>query len=139
MANTVYDRYMEAEILCAHPVKLVGILYRAAVEAVAGARRHLHHGEIRERSQSIVKASEILNELMRSLDHSAGGDISRNLVELYAYMQTRLIEANAAQTEPPLAEVEQLLITLSEAWHAASPALPPPAPEAEYVPISCTA
>jgi flagellar protein FliS len=140
MVNTAYDRYMEAEILCADPVKLVGILYRAAVESVAGARRHLRNGEIRERSRNIAKASGILNELMRSLDHSAGGEISRNLVELYAYMQTRLIEANTAQTEPPLAEVEQLLGTLSDAWRAAaSPALPPPVPEAEYVPVSCTA
>ena len=139
MANTVYDRYMEAEILSADPVKLVGILYRAAMESVAGARRHLRRGEIRQRSRNISKASEILNELMRSLNHSAGGEISRNLVELYAYMQTRLIEANAAQTEAPLAEVERLLITLADAWRDASPALPAPVPEAEYVPLSCTA
>ena len=139
MVNTVYDRYMEAEILSADPVKLVGILHRAAVESVAGARRHLRNGEIRERSRNIAKASEILGELMRSLDHSAGGGISRNLVELYAYMQTRLIEANSAQVEPPLAEVEQLLVTLSDAWRTASPALPPPVSDAEYVPVSCTA
>jgi flagellar protein FliS len=140
MANTIHDQYVEAEILGADPVKLVGILYRAAIESVTAARSHLQNGEIRERSRKITRASEILNQLMLSLDHSSGGDISRNLVELYAYMQTRLIEANTQQTGAPLAEVESLLKVLSEAWHAAAPAPSAEAaePAAEYVPLSCT-
>jgi flagellar protein FliS len=141
MVNTAHRQYLEAEVLGASPVKLVEILYRAAVESVAAARRHLRNGEIRERSRSITKASGIVNELMLSLDHARGGDISRGLVELYAYMQTRLIEANTRQIDPPLAEVEQLLNVLSEAWRAV-----PPMPEtqvasagedAEYAPVSC--
>jgi flagellar protein FliS len=140
MANTIHDQYLEAEILNADPVKLVGILYRAAIESVAAARCHLQDGEIRERSRKITKASEILNQLMLSLDHASGGDISRNLVELYAYMQTRLIQANTQQTGAPLAEVENLLKVLSEPWHEATPAQPAAAgePDAEYVPLSCT-
>jgi flagellar protein FliS len=100
----------------ASPVKLVAMLYRAAIEQVVAARMHLREGRIRERSRSIGKGREMINELMLSLDHSRGGEISRNLVELYAYMQTRLIEANAGQIDPPLAEVEQLLTVLGEAW-----------------------
>jgi len=161
MVNTAQRQYLEAEVLGASPVKLVEILYRAAVESVAAARRHLHNGEIRERSRSITRVSGIVNELMLSLDHSRGGGISRNLVELYAYMQTRLIEANTKQIDPPLAEVEQLLKVLWEAWRAVPQTLEtsprkndlrenharetqaPEAyaaafePDAEYVPISC--
>ncbi len=118
MAKTTYDNYLETEILNADPVKLVRMLYRAATEAVTAARRHLRAGAIRERSREISKASAILNELAQSLDHKQGGDISRNLAELYAYMQQRLIEANRQQTDPPLAEVESLLSTLLAAWCA---------------------
>src|SRR5258708_4303857 len=142
MANTAHDQYLEAEILNADPVKLVGILYRAAGAYIAAARRHLRNSEIRERSRKITKASEILNQLMLSLDHASGGDLSRNLVELYAYMQTRLIEANTRQIEAPLAEVERLLVVLSDAWRAATStpvALPSGAEvSVEYVPLSCT-
>ena len=141
MANTVPDRYLEAEVLNADPVKLVAILYRAAVESIAAARRHLQSGDILERSRKITKASEILNQLMLSLDHSSGGDLSRNLVELYAYMQTRLIEANGRQIDAPLAEVESLLKVLAEAWREATTVASAP-PEAgagaEYVPVTCT-
>src|SRR6266566_7915387 len=132
MANTAHDRYLEAEVLNADPVKLVGILYRAAAESIAAARRHLRNGEIRERSRKITKASEILNQLMLSLDHVSGGDLSRNLVELYAYMQTRLIEANTRQIDAPLAEVEQLLGVLSDAWRAAT-STPAPLPSGAEV------
>src|SRR5712692_6775571 len=97
MANTIRDTYREAEVLSASPVKLVTILYRAAIEAVEAARRHLKAGSIRERSGQITKATEIIHELMRSLDHNRGGSISRSLAELYAYMQTQLIEANVRQ------------------------------------------
>lgn len=142
MANPNYDRYLEAEVLNAEPLKLVLMLYRAAIDAVAAARRHVRQGNIRERSRSITRAMEIVNELALSLNHAAGGDISRNLAELYAYMQARLIEANTQQTEPPLAEVETLLSTLLEAWRGAEPSAKPstePAPhKPEYVPVSCS-
>jgi flagellar protein FliS len=120
MAQSIYDRYVEDEILSADPTKLVVILYRAAIEAIAGARINVQKGEIRERSQRITKAFEIIHELLHSLNHAEGGDISRNLAELYGYMQTRLTEANATQSEPPLAEVESLLQTLLEAWSEAA-------------------
>jgi flagellar protein FliS len=128
---------MEAEIMSADPLKLVGILYRAAIESVAAARRHIQNQEVRERARKITRASTIINELMLSLDHSAGGEISRNLVELYAYMQTRLIEANTQQASAPLEEVETLLITLQEAWTEtarAAATLAGVAPESEYAP-----
>ncbi len=106
----------------ASPVRLVEMLYRAALEAVGAARRHLRDGNIRERSRSITKAWGIINELMLSLDHTQGGQISRGLVELYAYMQGRLLEANGQQIDAPLEDVEKLLTVLAEAWRLIPPA-----------------
>lgn len=116
MTYTNHDRYLETEVLNADPVKLVGMLYCAAIEATSSARRHLKAGAIRERSRQIMKAWEIIVELSRSLDHTRGGEISRSLNQLYAYLQRQLLEANRLQTDAPLAEVEQLLTTLNQAW-----------------------
>jgi flagellar protein FliS len=111
-------------------------LYRGAIEATGAARRHLASGAIRERSLQIMKAWRILHELGQSLDHQRGGEISPALARLYAYMQTRLIEANTRQADGPLAEVESLLGKLCEAWQSVKP---PPATEAgSYQPISCS-
>jgi flagellar protein FliS len=120
MAYTSYDRYLETKILTAEPVELVRMLYRGALEAAGAARQHLRDGAIRERSREISRALSIIDELARSLDHQYGGEISRNLSALYAYLQTRLVDANVGQVDAPLAEVEQILATLLEGWSAIS-------------------
>ncbi len=136
MANRNYGKYLEAEVFSADPVKLVCMLYRGAIEATGAARRHLAAGEIWARSRQIMRALEILRELSRSLDPQYE-EISRPLRDLYAYMQTRLIEANAKQIDAPLLEVEQLLSTLHEGWKAAIPATAAVSTET-YQPVSCS-
>ena len=141
--SSVHGQYLEAEVLSADPVKLAGLLYRGALDAVTSARRHLANGEIRERSRRITQAYEILHELWSVLDHEAGGEISKNLSELYLYMQNRLLEANVKQSDGPLAEVEKLLGVLNDAWKAVPGRVAVPAPSAtqadsEYTPLSCT-
>jgi flagellar protein FliS len=130
------SKYLETEVLSADPVKLVCMLYRGAIEATALARRHLKAREIQERSRQIMRAHAILGELSRSLDPRYE-EISRPLRDLYAYMQTRLFEANARQMEAPLEEVEQLLSTLHEGWRDAIPAAPPVSAETSRL-VSCT-
>lgn len=135
MAHSNYGKYLETEVYSADPVKLVCMLYRGAMEAIGAARRHLKDRQIRERSREIMRTVEILRELTRALDPQY--EISRPLRDLYAYMQTRLMEANAKQIDEPLAEVERLLSTLLEGWKAVVPSAPTVAPEA-YQPMSCT-
>jgi flagellar protein FliS len=118
---TQYNNYLETEVLNADPIHLVGILYRAAIASVGAARYQLQAGEIRERSRSIARAEKLIHELTFSLDYERGGKLSQSLASLYTYMQGRLIEANTKQIAPPLAEVEQLLSTLLEAWSAIRP------------------
>jgi flagellar protein FliS len=118
MPYNIQHKYLENEILQADPVKLVRILYRGAIDAVQAARMHLRNGAIGERSRQITKTLEIIHELLRSLDHTRAGEISRPLADLYVYMTGRLIEANVKQIDEPLAEVSRLLATLLEAWSA---------------------
>ena len=125
METSAQDTYLESRVLSADSVELVQILYQAALASVEKARRHLGEGDIAARSKQITKAVAILTELALSLDHSAGGDLSRTLLELYDYMQRRLLEANLRQNGPLLAEVSALLATLLEGWlNCKSPARP---------------
>jgi flagellar protein FliS len=117
---SVYNNYLENEVLHADPLRLVQLLYRAATGSVSAARHHLAAGSIAERSKQINKALSILHELLDSLDREKGGEIAQRLGELYAYMTTRLIDANVQQSDVPLAEVERLLGTLTEAWAIAA-------------------
>jgi flagellar protein FliS len=116
MPTSAYQAYVTGGVESASPVELVIMLYRGAMESVQEARRSIVAGNIRQRSSAVCKAIEIMSELAASLNHEQGGQVSRNLVELYDYMIRRLIDANASQKEAPLAEVERLLSGLLEAW-----------------------
>ncbi len=114
--NPRLDQYFESEVLSADPVKLVTMMYRAAREAVAAAGVALAAGDIPARSKHILKAWEIVHELRGSLNHEQGGEISRNLEDLYNYISQRLLDANAEQSQKALDDAGAVLAILAEAW-----------------------
>ena len=113
------EAYLETHVVSADPLQLICLMYEHAAEAVRDARRHLAARDIAARAKAISKTIGIVGELSSSLNHEAGGDISTNLEQLYAYMTVRLTEANIRQEDAPLAEVERLLVTLTQAWQEA--------------------
>jgi len=125
MWQNAHDAYLESRVLSADPLELVKLLYQAAITAVRDARRHLANREILARARAITKACSILTELIVSLDHERGGEISLGLARLYDYMSRRLIEANLQQADQPLEEVLGLLSTLAEGWEGIQPAADP--------------
>jgi flagellar protein FliS len=116
MYENPYAVSLETQVFSATPLELVRMLVDAAVDSVRAARRYLAEGNIAERSRSVNKAYTILVELYGALDRERGGELSTRLSALYAYMQRRLLDANFRQADDGLAEVEELLLPLQEAW-----------------------
>jgi flagellar protein FliS len=114
--EVIGSAYLESRILSADPIELVAILYEHALLYTGQARECLAKRDILGRTAKIGRVVAILGELDGSLNHAAGGDFSTNLARLYQYMRERLLTANLRQQDEPLAEVEQLLTTLAEAW-----------------------
>src|SRR5271157_4837412 len=119
--------YLESGVMSADPVELVRMLYRGGIEAVEKARQHLREGDIAARSAQLTKAGAILAHLTFSVNRDADPALGRNLVELYDYMQRRLLRGNLEQADRPLAEVSRLLSTLLDAWVECGPAETAPA------------
>ena len=116
MPRNPYAAYFQASVLTAEPVELVRILHRAALESLQDARVHLAGGDIAGRSTAISKSMNIIGELSVSVNHEGEPVLARRLVELYDYMQRRLLAGQLEQSEKPLLEVSDLLATLCEAW-----------------------
>ncbi len=112
------EAYLESRILSADPLELISLLYQGALDSVHDARKHLSEGDIPARTQAIAKVTDILAELEGSLNHQAGGSISRGLADLYQYMRLRLLEANIRRDDAMLGEVQSLLATMAEGWRA---------------------
>ncbi len=112
-----YHAYLDNNVAAGNPVGLVTALYEGAIKAVQEARHCLEIGEIFGRSKAISRSVDILTELVLSLDHEKGGDLSARLKELYCYMQQRLLAAHAKQEDEPMAEVVALLTNLLDGWY----------------------
>ena len=66
-------------------------------------------------NNSIVKAQDIISELILALDMDAG-DFSNNLLSIYSFLNTRLIDANMRKDVEPLKFVQRMVSELREAW-----------------------
>jgi flagellar secretion chaperone FliS len=111
-----YTMYAQSSLLEANPLQLIIALYDGAISATEQAKAALVSRDDMARSRSITKAVSILAELMCSLDHEKGGEISANLKRLYSYMQQRLLLAHATKAAEPMNEVVGLLSSLLESW-----------------------
>ncbi len=125
-----YHAYLDNNVATGNPVGLVTALYEGTIKAVQQARHCLETGDIWGRSKAISKAVDILTELVLSLDHEKGGDLSARLKDLYCYMQRRLLAAHASQEDEPMAEVVRLLTNLLDGWYQVAEKLNQEASEA---------
>ncbi len=109
-------RYREMEIRTATPEMIVVKLYEGAIRFVRQAKRAQESGKVPARASAIAKALAIVNELQQSLNLDQGGEIASNLDALYFFVTDRLLEANVRGSLQPLADAEDILVTLNEAW-----------------------
>jgi flagellar protein FliS len=126
MSQNPYESYLENQILSASPIELVEILYKAAIDSLELARIQLAKGDIRGRVAATTRATNIVVELVQSLDRERGGDLVQQLVKLYDYVLHRLQQANVEQDDAGYREVIQLLSTLLDGWRKIGQPLPAP-------------
>jgi len=123
---------IETGVTGASAHRLILMLFEGALVAIADARRHMLHGNIAAKGESVSKAIMIIDDgLKASLDVKAGGPLAQNLYALYGYMSSRLVFANTKNEPAALDEVRRLLAELKQAWEAIDK---PPAPASDEHP-----
>jgi len=113
-----YQKYQKTMVETVTPAQLVLMLYNGAIRFLKQAQMGLEEGKLEVCHQNILKAQDILTELMTSLDLEQG-EIARNLYQLYDYMYHRLVDANIKKDGQILLEVQQFLSELRETWSEA--------------------
>ena len=107
---------LESAVNSASPVQLIILLYDGAIGALATAKGQMQEMKFAEKGRLISKATGIIEGLRSVLDFERGGDISKNLNDLYEYMKHRLTIANLKNDQEGPAEVIRLLNELRSAW-----------------------
>lgn len=111
-----------SQIVEADGYRLVQLMYANLLERLAAIRGHVQRGEIAAKCQQVDKVTQILNELIESLDLERGGSVAKNLKAVYDMCLVRLVHAHAANDEAGFEEIASHIRQLKGAWDAIAPA-----------------
>lgn len=113
---------VETGVSTANPHKLIALLFDGVQESMAQARGALRDRQVQAKGRAIGRAVRIVEEgLKGGLDLTAGGELARNLHDLYAYLTLRLTQANLNSDDAALAECQRLIEPIANAWAAIEP------------------
>ena len=97
-------------------VQLIQMLFDGLIESLATAKGQIERGMIKEKSKSLARAGRIVVGLQGALDFDKGGEIARNLNDLYSYITRRLFHVNAHNDLQALQEIHNLMSEIRGAW-----------------------
>uniref|UniRef100_A0A7C1F3Z3 Flagellar secretion chaperone FliS n=1 Tax=Ammonifex degensii TaxID=42838 RepID=A0A7C1F3Z3_9THEO len=112
--NNLQDRYLHAAVTTAPPGRLLLMLYDGAISFLSQAIEVLEARDYEEANRLIIRAQDIIAELISALDMKY--EIAHSLYQLYDYFNRRLIEANVKKDAVPATEVQGYLKELREIW-----------------------
>lgn len=113
--------YKETRVKTASPGSLIIMLYDEGIKNITLALEGMSDGKIEAKNiehihQYILKAQDVITELMASLNMDAGGEIAENLLSLYSFFNQQLFQANMQKDPTPLKTICEMMIELREAW-----------------------
>jgi flagellar protein FliS len=108
----------------ASSVELIQMLFDGLIESMSAAKGHIQHNNIAEKSKAIARASRIVLGLQGALDFEKGGELAKNLDELYNYVTRRLLHVNARNDLQALEEIYGLMLEIRSAWESVPELIP---------------
>ena len=115
--NNPYKAYQQNSVTTASPGELTLMLYNGCIKFIKAARVAMESKQIQARHENLLKAQNIINELRSTLNMDVA--ISKNMMAMYEYIYTRLVEANTKNDASILDEVEELVTEFRDTWKQA--------------------
>ena len=119
MAANPYQKYKQVSILSASREQILLMLYEGAIKFTKLAMKAIEEKKIADRGQNILRAYDIILELHATLDHKVGGELSKQLEQLYLFMMDQYTQANIKGDMAPLQANLKVLENLYEGWKQA--------------------
>ncbi len=107
--------YKESSVLTAPPERLVVMLYDGVNRFLLQATHAMRDGQVAMTNNKLQRAEAIIDELIATLDHSAG-EIADRLNAIYLYSRRSLGEARIEKSPEKIEHVQGLIRDLREAW-----------------------
>jgi flagellar protein FliS len=119
MQKNAYGNYLKQEVEGASRGKLVVMLYEACIKFLKIAIKAIEEKNIEAAHNNIIKAQNIVYELMATLNTDEGGQLADHLLRLYDYVVWELVEANVSKNTQKIENVLKVMTPLKDAWREA--------------------
>lgn len=112
------NQYKRMKIETASPEMLILMLYDGAIKNIKISLQSIGQEQPDHQTSSncLIKAQNIITELMVSLNFEIGGDIARNLFNIYEYINYTLAQCNVNKNSENLDTILNMLGDLRETW-----------------------
>ena len=113
-ANNPYATYQHNSINTSSPGELTLMLYNGCLKFIHQAKSSLGNKNFQEMNISSQKAQAIVTELMLTLDKSY--PVSQNMLALYEFVNSRLIDGNINKDEKMFDEAAAIITDFRDTW-----------------------
>ncbi len=117
-------KYQATRISTATKEQLLLITYDIGIKACHAAENAMRsvNGSVPDydlANKEIIRAQEVIRELMVTLNRDKGGEMADKLMQLYEYMYQLLVDANMKKESDNLKTVRGMLEELKQTWETA--------------------
>ncbi len=110
--------YKKLQVETASPISLVIMLYDRAIVLLNKAKDEISEKQIEAKCQTLDKASDIIFELLTTLDKDKGGEIASSLANLYNFVLREITNAGSKLNTKSLDNAIKILSELRESWES---------------------
>ncbi|GAB4265958.1 flagellar export chaperone FliS [Deferrisoma sp.] len=96
--------------------KLIVMAYDGVLRFLNQGIEHIEKREIEAKHEKLTKARAVIQELASTLNLEAGGEIARNLWNLYMFFMQKITEANLTNDPEPVRGILPAIRELRDAW-----------------------
>lgn len=110
------NQYQNTQVGTASPEKILIMLYDGAINFTRIALEKMNKGDVAGKGRFVGKAQAIVSELMNTLNHEVGGEVARNLEQLYIFIIDEYLKANINNSPQSLENALRILGMLRDTW-----------------------
>lgn len=119
MSHYQANAYKQTRVKTAGQGQIIIMLYDEAVRQIDIAVELLREKtrELDRVNNAILKARDIITELMVSLDMEQGGEFASQIFSIYQWFNEQLMEGNIKKELDPLVNVRNMMTEIRAAWN----------------------
>ncbi len=116
MENPSRDVYLVTAVMTATPQKLHLMLIEGAIRCVHTARRHWAANEDEHAGEALIRAQEILAQMLAGVNRDANPDLAKQVASVYMFIYRRIMEASLLRDDAKLDEALKILEIEQGTW-----------------------